>query len=702
MTDADKKNGAGENGTGENNAPAAVSWCGDVPYSDVFGDVYFSEEDGFAETRHTFLDGNRLVDRWCGAGASDADVPSIFRIGETGFGTGLNFLVAWQAFDQHAPADRHLSFVSVEAFPLSRGAMARAVRAWPELSPYAQRLAEIYPTCLEGWHRLAVSPRVTLTLGFGPAEAVLADAIGEIDAWFLDGFAPGTNPDMWSPAVFAQIARLSRPGTTLATFTAAGFVRRGLEAVGFAMDKRPGYGRKREMLAGAFGVFGGHGDVRAPDATPWFNVPPPCLSPDQNAIVIGGGVAGVSAGAALRRRGWQVTVLEAGPEVARGTSGNPAPLIKPKLMQRGTPEADFYRQCYLYAMQLLRGPDAARVWRQAERAGAVQLALREDAAQREAAIIASGVLPDNDARWLTAAELSTLLGGDVVHPGTYFPRGGALDGPAVCRFLAEGLAVRCDAAVSLLDWQDGAWIVRDAAGAVLGRAAHVVLAAGHSVSGLRLQIAGQDVSVSPFADIFQWSVGDLFRMPAAVRVTPVPVSFGKHVVPCADGAVIAGATFRRVSAADGPAPVNAPVNAVAPSDAAREMGVRDLVRQLSAVFGVASAGGTAALYPLWSGIRTSTPDRLPVVGPVPDAAAYQETYKDLRFGRAQAGYPAGRFLPGLYAVLGLGARGFSTAYLCGELVASMIAGDVLPVPRAVMEKLHPARFLIRALRRGRS
>ena len=686
MTDADA----------EKTGPVDVSWWGDVPYSNVFGDVYFSEDDGFAETCHTFVDGNQLTERWDGASQTpNADVPNVFRIGETGFGTGLNFLAAWRAFDLHAPAGSRLSFVSVEAFPLRREALLRAAGAWPVLLPYAERLADVYPACLEGWNRLAVSPRVTLTLGFGDAESVLAEVVGSVDAWFLDGFAPGKNPDMWSAAVFAQVARLSRPGTTLATFTAAGFVRRGLAAAGFAMEKRQGYGRKREMLAG---VFRKEDAARTLETKPWFNVPLCRPLSDQNAIVIGGGVAGLSAGAALRRRGWQVTVFEAGPQLAHGTSGNPAPLFKPKLMRRGTPEADFYRQCYLYAMQWLRDPDAPSLWRETARAGAVQIAFTDEAAERDAAIVADGVLPDEDAQWLSAIQLSEVLGREVLCPGTYFPRGGALDGPAVCRFLAEDLDVRFNAGVGSVDWASDVWTVRDNSGMVLGQAGCVVLAMGHGASEVRLTRSGVGCA-SPFESVFQWSVGDLFQGRRLGHVLPMPVSFGKHMVPGADGEVIVGSTFRKVSSTNS--------NPLADVLCVRaDAGDLDLDQRVRKVFGSDSGGAgrpgaAASLSPLWSGVRTSTPDRLPVVGPVPDAELYRDAYADLHLGRAGMDYPEGRFLPGLYAVLGLGARGFSTAYLCGDIVASMIAGDMLPVPRAVMERLHPARFIVRALRRGR-
>lgn len=208
------------------------------PRSKEFDDVYFSAEDGLAETRHVFLDGNGLADAWLGQ--------DHFTICETGFGTGLNFLAVWKRFEETAAADQSLHFISFEKYPLEISEIEAA------LQPFADEFTAQMPVYLEQ-HPNIETARVKLTLIIGDVNEELPKLEMPVDAWFLDGFKPSSNPEMWSETVFENMARLSHSGTTLATFTAAGFVRRGLQAAGFEIEKVPGYGRKREMVIGRMG-----------------------------------------------------------------------------------------------------------------------------------------------------------------------------------------------------------------------------------------------------------------------------------------------------------------------------------------------------------------------------------------------------------------------------------------------------------------
>jgi tRNA 5-methylaminomethyl-2-thiouridine biosynthesis bifunctional protein len=220
-------------------------WKDGQPWSARFDDRYFSADSGIAETRHVFLQGNRLAERF--AALHDQQV---FFIGETGFGTGLNFLCAWQLFEQYAPVGAALEFRSVEAFPLDTAALRAALALWPPLQASAQALGDAWPGTAPGRHRLPFG-RVQLQLDIYDVAAALPrwPAHG-IDAWFLDGFAPAKNPAMWSDAVLAEVARASRPGASFAAYTSAGGVRRGLQRAGFELRRVPGFGRKREMLVG--------------------------------------------------------------------------------------------------------------------------------------------------------------------------------------------------------------------------------------------------------------------------------------------------------------------------------------------------------------------------------------------------------------------------------------------------------------------
>ena len=210
----------------------------DLPYSETYGDHYFSRHDGRAECCHVFLEGNGLPGRWVGT-------PN-FTIGELGFGTGLNFLVSWDEWKKARQPGQHLIFVSVEAHPLKIDVAARALSQWPELEELKERL-------LKNWNDLyspiEMDDQTTLHVRHG-------EAINEIphfpfvDAWYLDGFSPAKNKSMWSAELMQQLANHTAPKGTLASYTAAGWVRRNLELAGFEIEKHKGFGTKRHMIKG--------------------------------------------------------------------------------------------------------------------------------------------------------------------------------------------------------------------------------------------------------------------------------------------------------------------------------------------------------------------------------------------------------------------------------------------------------------------
>jgi len=219
-----------------------LTWSeGDMPYSRRFGDYFYSQSDGRAECRHVFLGGNGLPDRW--------QEPGDFTIGELGFGTGLNFLETWRIW-RECGAVGALSFVSFEAFPMTAAQIERALAQWPDLSSLAEKLLAHWPSLNGTPTDWAIDERTTLTVFVGDALDGVRNWRGTADAWYLDGFAPSRNPDMWSAELMQAVADRTKPGGTFASYTAAGWVRRNLQAAGFSVEKRPGHAGKREMIRG--------------------------------------------------------------------------------------------------------------------------------------------------------------------------------------------------------------------------------------------------------------------------------------------------------------------------------------------------------------------------------------------------------------------------------------------------------------------
>ncbi len=228
-----------------------------VPRSPLFDDKYFCDRDGHADALHVFCGGNHLRERFA---ALDQGRAGRFTIIETGFGTGLDFCTVWQLWNELAPRSWQLHFISLELYPLGREDIERALAVWSPLAGFCREfLAHYVPEPPGGTMRAQLDAgKVLLDIVFNDVVAALAlithDKMAPqgADAFFLDGFAPSKNPDMWTPEVYAGVAGLSRPGTTFATFTAAGHVRRGLESAGFLIARPPGYAGKRSILTGTF------------------------------------------------------------------------------------------------------------------------------------------------------------------------------------------------------------------------------------------------------------------------------------------------------------------------------------------------------------------------------------------------------------------------------------------------------------------
>ncbi|PYY72182.1 bifunctional tRNA (5-methylaminomethyl-2-thiouridine)(34)-methyltransferase MnmD/FAD-dependent 5-carboxymethylaminomethyl-2-thiouridine(34) oxidoreductase MnmC [Pseudomonas jessenii] len=641
------------------------------PYSRVFDDVYFSDQSGLDETRYVFIEQNRLAERF-------AALPEGGRlvIGETGFGTGLNFLCAWQVFEQHAAAGARLHFVSVEKYPLSPADLQRALALWPELKVFADQLLAQYVAIHQGFQRLTLdNGRVTLTLLIGDALEQLPQLDARIDAWFLDGFAPAKNPDMWTAELFAELARLAAPGASISTFTSTGWVRRLLNAAGFKMKRTPGIGHKWEILRGEFLGWPQETPAPAPDK-PWF-ARPAALTGERQALVIGAGLAGCASAASLAARGWQVTLLERHDDIAREASGNPQGVLYLKLSAHGTALSQMIVSGFGYTRRLLEHLQRGRDW---DDCGVLQLAFNAKEAERQAQLAAA--FPADLLHLLDQSEAQAVAGIGLAIGGLFYPEGGWVHPPALCQWQAEHPRVQLLTHRDALElrkvgdqWQ--AWN-----GECLLASAPVVVLAGAA------EIRRFPESAELPLKRIRGQITRLAQTPQSQALGTVVCAEG-YVAPARLGEHTLGASFDFNS--DDLAPTTAEHLG---NLAMLEEISHDLVERLQAdKLAVESLQGRAAF-------RCTSPDYLPIVGPLADSQAFAQAYAALGKDARQVPDVECPWLDGLYINSGHGSRGLITAPLCGELLAAWLDNEPLPLPRSVAEACHPNRFALRRLIRG--
>ena len=533
----------------EDRSPRLI-WTDDgAPRSGRFGDVYFSREDGLAETRAVFQAGCGLPAAWEGR--------ERFTVAELGFGTGLNIAALLDLWRREGPAGGRLHVFSVEGFPLSRDEAARALGAWPEIAEAAQALIDAWPPGTPGFHRLDLPAfSATLDLAIGEVEGILSRWSGRADAWFLDGFAPSTNPAMWSDAVLDLIAARSAPGARVATFTVAGAVRRGLAERGFQVDKRPGHGRKRERLEARLG--GGPAPRKAP-----------------RVAVVGHGVAGAALTRAFQALGAPVVLIEAGAAGA-GASGFPAALVTPRLDAGDEGIAALYAQALERARSLYAAAGAIL----AEAVLQLEQAPRD--ATRFAKIAAQAVWPADAMTLLDAGTCSAALGEPVETGGLRMRDALAIRPATVLEAWSAG-AERRTAVVARIERAGDAWRLFDPGDDLVVEAEVVLLAAGWGTAGL-----APALPLSPVAGQADWVEG----------VSIPPVAWGGYAVPTGEGLLFGATHDRGVS---GPAPTAKASDRNRAALAAR-------LPQLAARAAKAGPGSRR------TAVRATTPDRLPLAG----------------------------------------------------------------------------------------
>ena len=660
-----------------------------LPRSTMFGDIYFSAQGPLEESRHVFLAGNDLPGRWQHNGEG---IDRRFTVGEIGFGSGLNFLLTWQAWRATSSGYAGLHYLAFEQWPLRREDLRGLLGNWPELDDLARQLLAGYPEHSAGLHRLTLADDVTLDLYLDDALHGLEERHGHdgntVHCWYLDGFSPDRNPRLWSQPLMSGIARHSGPGTTFSTYSVAGIVRRNLQAAGFTTRKLPGFANKREMLAGELDSANRtSADTDGPDSArlPWFRIPRSGSVIQRQVVVIGGGLAGCATAASLSRRGWEVTLIDRQSSLASGGSGNSQAALQCRLSVDGSPLARFHLLAFLFAARHYRQLQQTRglAW---HGTGVISLGRRQRRGRTNLDAAAGAgaeqqlvdCYDERVIKAMNAAQLSELAGVAVSEAGFFMPDGGWLNPARLCHVYCDdpNITLRLDSPVTSLQRQDDHWLVMSQ-GQTIATAPVVVLANAHEAATL------EQSAFCPLLPV-RGQVSLCKATAQSSRLACV-VSGEKYLCPAEDGLHTVGASYQ---------PGQEPLQ-IRDTDARTNLAALAAMLDPAAVQGLSVMDNRAAL-------RCSSADRAPLIGALPDAAAMKKEFAKLaRNARSQAEGRAHHH-GGLFINVAHGSHGLATCPLAAEIIAGLICDESLPVTSAELDTLNPARFIIRDLKRQKT
>lgn len=600
-----------------------------IPVSPLYGDAYHPGWGAREQALKVFLHGNGLPQRWRGR--------RVFTVCETGFGLGNNFLALWQSWRDDAQRPQRLHVVSFEAHPLERRDLRRLLASSDaSMAALAQQLIQAWPPLLPGLHRLEFEGgRVTLTLAFGAAGRLSKQLDAQVDAYFLDGFAPRVNPEMWTPSLFGQLVRMANRDATAATWCCAGAMRRALQDAGFLVSKRPGHGGKREMTVAVLRPGLGRAAAARPAGA--------------SVLVVGGGLAGAGAAQALSLRGHEVTVVDPVFEQGLGAShrGHIAAALSPVISSDDDIRARLSRAGVARALHRWQGlPEAGRPWR----CGTLEVARGAEALSRRKALDALG-FPAEWVRWLDASEVRERTGLCIAAGGLWFADGQRAQPQALLESLLSlpGISCRTGAVARLAGGDGGVWRALDAAGRELARAEHVVLANAHGAAPL-LNTVARAPRLPKLAGLYRMAGEVGYFQGGEGRHARAVLAGDGYWLPPVEGICVAGSTYD----------MDADRSEVSPA------GREAVARKAGALLGLRpdELGDRPHALAGWAGWRAAVADRLPVIGPLDG-------------------------VPGLWLACAYGSRGLSWSALAGDIIAARINGEPVPLERELLRKIAP-------------
>lgn len=657
------------------------------PFSQHFDDIYFDTQAGYGQSEDVFVKGNNISERL------DLNLEPLV-IGETGFGTGLNFFITLayyeKALEKHKEKLLPLTFISVEKYPLSGQQIKQSLAQWTEFDSYVEEFCHQYNevdfseplvklSFFNGQVTLilvfndASDGLSTLTIAKGNENQKLIAHIPAINAWYLDGFSPAKNPEMWSPRLFNQLARLSKDDATLATFTVAGFVKRGLVAEGFRLQKKATTGRKNKSLVAKF--------QQPPTNGKGFLLRPKNVKPTRVAI-IGSGIAAACVAYKLVQENVKVTLYCQDEELANGGSSNAIGAVYPLLHQDKDDISDFYHKAFVTALDfyheiIKQGVTFSHDW-----CGVLDLAFKPALVKRLDKFDEINAWPSDIIHTVSAQEASKLASMPLTHGGLFMPRAGWVAPQELVRALFNKaqstgyLKIKTSCQITELEpSNDGHWYLHHEK--KIDKATTVIMCGG-----------AQTPLIAPFDELpvypVRGQVSSMKTNPEIEKLNTVICHKG-YLTPQNQGLHCIGATFDKDD-----------------SDTS--------TRAQDDEYNMAMYHQSLEQFPKWQSqdiarskarLRCMSPDHMPMAGPMPKTQAYYSLYQHLEKDKNWKVDTPAPYHENLYVLSGLGARGLCSAPLMADIITADICGTPYPVNSKMLYNLAPNRFILKDIIKGK-
>ena len=674
-----------------NNTPKLSFQHDGTPYSKEFNDIYFDSESGYQQSEDIFIHGNNICHRLQKSTNS-------FVIAETGFGTGLNFLLTLQLYEtlqNKRPKQnlKKLTFISVEKFPLSKAQLTKSLKALPKLGTYTELLLAQYPDFddnnqLEEFNASFLNDQISLKVIIDDATKGLAklknNKLGLVDAWYLDGFSPAKNPEMWSEQLFNEVGRLSKVQASVATFTVAGFVKRHLIRVGFRVEKKSYKGDREQILTGVF--------QQNPNTTKGYQLRPLIVKP-QHVSIIGGGIASACAAYALTQKGIKVTLYCKDNSIAQGASSNAIGALYPLLHQQKDDISLFYQQAFWRAKALYtdiceQGFNFPHDW-----CGLLEIGYKESIIQRQKTFSELATWPEDLIHSVSAEQASKAANITLKEGGLFMPNAGWIDPQSLVKQIFNAakstgrLKVNTNVLVNQIKQVEPIknqtqkekihWRLLTNQGSF--EASTLVVCGGAEI------IDSDFINELPFSSV----QGQVTSMKTNSRINGLStvICHKGYLTPTSKrsqhkGIHCIGATFKKNNTS---------------TIATREDDEFNLKMLDSCLPDLAKTinWNEQDISSSKARLRCMTPDHMPMVGAMPDIQKHIETYPHLAKDKNWKYKQTAPVVKNLYLMMGFGARGLCSAPLAADILMADLCGTPYPVSNEMLFNLNPNRFIIR-------